>query len=109
MADIIKVKNATELNKLLNENENVVVKFSAEWCGPCRIMNDIIKNFTDESANNVVFIEIDVDEVEFSDIIETYGVRNLPTFLFFKKREVKDKKVGTIQNNELSFWLNKNK
>ena len=109
MADIINLKNATDLDKLLNENENVIVKFSAEWCGPCRSMTNVINNFTDESANDVVFSEVDVDEVEFADTIDKHGIRNLPTFIFFKNGEVKDRKVGIIQNVELSEWLNKNK
>lgn len=109
MAKIIKLETADNFNSLIKDNENVIVKFSAEWCGPCKTMGNMIKNYNDEVANDVSFAEIDVDEVDFADIITDYGIRNLPTFIFFKNGESKDRKVGILQNNEMTEWITNNK
>ena len=61
MADILKVKKTDEFNNFLSENENVIVKFSAEWCGPCRTMTNVINNLNDDALNGVSFVEVDVD------------------------------------------------
>lgn len=58
-----------------------VKKFSAQWCGPCRVltpvMNEIKGNFS-----NVKFEEYDIDE--YSDVTEEYGVRSVPTVIIVK-------------------------
>lgn len=109
MAEIIKLETADNFNSLVKDNENVIVKFSAEWCGPCKTMGNMIKNYNNEVVNDVSFAEIDVDEADFADIITDYGIRNLPTFIFFKNGESKDKKVGILQNNEMTEWITNNK
>jgi thioredoxin 1 len=108
MADILKVKKTDEFNNFLSENENVIVKFSAEWCGPCRTMTNVINNLNDDALNGVSFVEVDVDEDDFADVISDLSIRNLPTFIFFKNNEVKDKKVGTLQANEIIDFVKNN-
>lgn len=108
MADILNVKELVEFEDFLNKNENVIVKFSASWCGPCKSMTNIIANLNDESLNDVSFIEIDVDEDEFAEVLTDYSVRNLPTFIFFKNKEAKDRKVGLVQANEMIDFVKNN-
>ena len=108
MADILNVKNLEEYNNFLNNNENVIVKFSANWCGPCKSMTNIITNLNDESLTNVCFVEVDVDEEDFADVLTDVGVRNLPTFIFYKNNVAKDKKVGLVQAPEMIDFVKTN-
>jgi thioredoxin 1 len=58
-------KNLAEFQKLISENELVVVDFHASWCGPCKLIAPKLKKFAEETTN-VVFAKVDVDEVPVS-------------------------------------------
>ncbi len=83
-------------------NNNVVIKFGAEWCGPCKVIEPIIKKLEAESQDPIIGIcDIDVsDEVGIS-----YSIRNVPTILFFKDGEVVSKHVGVITEAKLREML----
>lgn len=72
-----------------------VIKFGAEWCGPCRMLEPTIislKKKYNVEGSEVEIISADVDR-DF-EISERYGIRSVPTILFFKDDEVIDKMVG---------------
>ena len=74
-------------------NNNVVMKLGAEWCGPCRQLDPIIKKMETEDTNYIVG-SVDIDE---NSVISTrYGIRNIPTILFFKDGQLVDKMVGAV-------------
>ena len=66
---------------LLNENETVVVQYTAAWCGNCRVMKPKFKRFAAENEN-VAFVLIDAEK--FPDARKFANVNNLPTFASFK-------------------------
>ena len=70
----------------------LVVDFWATWCGPCRMIAPIIAELAEEYDGRIVVGKCDVEESE--DIAAEYGIRNIPTILFFKGGEVVDKLVG---------------
>ena len=68
------------------KEENVMLKFHAKWCGPCKILKTLTDNLDKEGVFNEYgykLIEVDVDD--FSDLAEEYNVRSLPTVFFMKK------------------------
>ena len=69
-------------NDALENNQLVVVKFGAEWCGPCKKIEPVINKLAKENEN-VVFIAVDAEE--FDDIDDSNDVKGLPTFKFFKR------------------------
>ena len=81
--------------ELLSEGKPMVVDFWAEWCGPCRMIGPIIEELATEYEGRVIIGKVDVDNN--NDIVTQYGIRNIPTVLFFKNKELVDKQVGAAQ------------
>ena len=84
---------------VLKSDKLAVVDFWAEWCGPCRMISPIIEELAGEYAGNAVIGKVDVDNNP--DICDKYGIRNIPTILFFKNGEIVDKQVGAAPKNAL--------
>ncbi|XP_048545000.1 thioredoxin H-type [Triticum urartu] len=72
----------------------VVIDFTASWCGPCRIMAPIFSDLA-KKFPAAVFLKVDVDELK--PIAEQFSVEAMPTFLFMKEGDVKDRVVGAIK------------
>jgi thioredoxin 1 len=88
------------IKKIINSGKPVVVDFWAEWCGPCRMVGPIVEELAKEFDGQVVVGKMDVDEN-----VETpneYGIRNIPTILFFKDGQVVDKQIGATQKAVLA-------
>lgn len=77
---------------LKNGQLPLVVDFWATWCGPCRALAPTVKQLADEYDGRIVVGKCDVEEAE--DIAMQYGIRNIPTLIFFKDGKVVDKFVG---------------
>lgn len=83
----------------LKDNEYVVVKFGAEWCGPCKQISPVLDELADTYQDRLKYIPIDVEESY--EIATEYKVRNVPTILFLKQGEVMDKVVGSTSRATL--------
>lgn len=70
----------------------LVVDLWATWCGPCRALGPVISELANEYDGKIVVGKCDIEENE--DVPMEYGVRNIPTILFFKGGQVVDKFVG---------------
>ncbi len=95
------MKQVTEKNfdsEVLNSTELVVVDFWADWCLPCRMMKPIFEELSEE-YNGVSIIGINVDETP--TITSTYGIRNIPTILFFKNGQPIDRIVGAAPKTRI--------
>ena len=80
------------LESLKNGALPLVVDFWATWCGPCRMVGPVISELAQEYDGRIVVGKCDVEENE--DIAMEFGIRNIPTILFFKGGQVVDKIVG---------------
>lgn len=82
-----------------NGDTPLVVDFWATWCGPCRMVSPIISELAKDYDGKIVVGKCNVDEQE--DIAPQFGIRSIPTILFFKNGEVVDKFVGAAPKDVL--------
>jgi thioredoxin 1 len=87
------------LSSLKKGDKPLVVDFWATWCGPCRMVSPIISELAEVYEGKVVIGKCDVEENE--DLAAEYGIRNIPTILFFKGGEVVNKLVGAQQRAKI--------
>ncbi|MBN2633696.1 MAG: thioredoxin [Bacteroidales bacterium] len=79
---------------VVKADKPAVVDFWAEWCGPCRMIAPIIEDLSKEYEGKIVVAKCDVDDSPA--IAAKYGIRNIPTVLFFKNGVIADKQVGAV-------------
>ena len=89
----------SEFNDVITTNSVVCCKFSAEWCGPCKAMEPIIKEIADEYQGKAVVLDIDVEDSE--GVSTQFRIRNVPTTIFFKDGKAVDKIVGGTTKNAI--------
>lgn len=86
-------------NKIIDSEIPVLVDFHADWCGPCKMLDPILKQVKDELGETVKIVKIDVDKNQ--RIAAKYKVRGIPTMLLFKKRKQVWRQSGVLQKNDL--------
>ena len=96
---ITQVTDATFEDEVIGSNIPVVVDFWAEWCGPCRMIGPMVEELADEYAGKAVIGKVNVDHN--SQTATTYGIRSIPTILFFKGGEIVDKQIGAASKAAL--------
>ena len=82
----------------------VLVDFFATWCGPCKTMVPILKDFSTQMGDRVRVIKIDVDKAPST--AETYKIQGVPTLILFKGGEILWRQSGVVQKNQLVKLIN---
>ena len=100
MADLKHVDEATFQSEVLDSSEPVLVDFSAVWCGPCKMLDPVVKQLAVEWEGKVKVVKIDADENP--NLVMQYGVMGIPTLLFMKGGEVKERITGFMPKEKLA-------
>ena len=84
---------------LMAEGKPMILDFWATWCGPCQMIGPMIEELAEEFNDKIIIGKVNVDEN--SDLPSQYGIRNIPTILFFKGGEMVSKLVGAQSKAKL--------
>lgn len=88
----------------ISSSRVAMVDLWASWCGPCRMLSPTVDDIAEEYAGRVAVAKCNVDDNE--EVAERFGVRNIPTILFFKDGQLADRTVGLVSKQQIESILN---
>ena len=101
----LEITDANFEELVLKSDKPVLVDFWAEWCGPCRMVGPVVEELAKEYEGKAVIGKVNVDQN--SKIPAEFGIRNIPTILFFKNGQMVEKHVGVAAKAALApLWSN---
>jgi thioredoxin 1 len=102
MAKTIEITDAN-FDEIIKSDKPLLVDFWAEWCGPCKMIGPIVEEIAGEYEGQAVIGKVDVDSNPA--VAAKFGIRSIPTLLFFKDGQIVDKQVGAVPKAVLAQKL----
>ena len=92
-------KMKANFSDIIASDDTVLIDFSADWCGPCKMLTPILKQVKDEMGATIKIVKIDVDKNQ--KLAAKYQVRGVPTMILFKKGKQLWRQSGVLQKDEI--------
>ena len=98
------IESQADLADLLQKNPGkIVIKLGAEWCGPCRALGPVLEEVATELGEKAQVVKVNVDEN--GELAQQFGIRGIPTMIFFKNGEAAKTLVGVQSKEEIKKTL----
>lgn len=97
------VNDTNFISEVLGTTGPVLVDFWAEWCAPCKAMDPVLEQLSQDLSGKVRIVKLNVDENPATAV--QYGVRSIPTMILFKDGQPADMKIGAVPASGLTKWL----
>jgi thioredoxin 1 len=99
MEHVKQVGDATFQREVLESTEPVLVDFTAAWCAPCKTLAPVVEAVAADHQGRLKVVKVDVDQAQAT--AEAFGIRAMPTLLFFRDGLVKKHLVGAVPRRTL--------
>jgi len=103
--DILEIDDSIFDAEVLKSDKPVLIDFWAPWCGPCRAISPLVEQLAGEFGDKIKFVKCNVDDNPISP--GKYGIRSIPTLMFFKDGNVVDQVIGIVARSKLEEVINK--
>jgi thioredoxin 1 len=91
---VVAVQGSKFQEEVVKSNQPVVVDFYADWCGPCKMIEPVIHQLSEEYRGRVKFVKVDTDANQ--ELAMQFGIMSIPTVMFFSKGKVEDIVIGAV-------------
>lgn len=103
--DVLEIDDSVFDAEVLKSDKPVLIDFWAPWCGPCRAISPLVEELASKFGDKIKFVKCNVDENPITP--GKYGIRSIPTLMFFKDGNVVDQVIGMVARSKLEEVINK--
>ncbi len=98
-------KSNKTFSEIIHNDKPVLVDFSAEWCGPCKMMTPILKELKQMVGESIIILKVDVDKNPA--VAAQYNIHGVPTLIIFREGNIAWRQSGVVPAKELKTLIDK--
>lgn len=102
MGKAVEITDAN-FEEVIKSDKPILIDFWAEWCGPCKMIGPIVEEMAGDYEGKAIIGKVDVDSNP--SVAQAFGIRSIPTLLFFKDGQIVDKQIGAVPKTILTQKL----